>query len=170
MDSGKIQIYYGEGRGKSAAALGCALRAASMGENVVIIQFLKGKMERESAYMQRLEPEIKMFHFEKLQKRYESLSDQEKQEENINLKNGVNFARKVLMTAECSLLVLDELLGVIDRGVISIEEAKALLAAKTDGTQLIITGRVLPEGLREYADEIYQMRAEKVAADRLTDI
>lgn len=161
MDSGKVQIYYGEGRGKSSAALGYALQAASMGENVFIIRFLKGRMEKEPAFMQRLEPEIKVFHFEKLQKRYECLSDQEKQEENINLKNGVNFARKVLMTAECSLLVLDELLGVIDHGVVSIEEVKALLAAKTDDTQLIITGRALPEGLRECADEIYQIQAEK---------
>ena len=65
------------------------------------------------------------------------------------------------MTAECSLLVLDELLGVVDHGVVSIEEVKALLAAKTDDTQLIITGRALPEGLRECADEIYQIQVEK---------
>ncbi len=161
MDSGKVQIYYGEGRGKSAAALGCALQAASAGENVFIIQFLKGRMEVESAFIQRLEPEIKVFRFEKSIKRYESLSDQEKLEENINLKNGVNFARKVLMTAECSLLVLDELLGVLDNGVVSVEEVKALLAAKAESTQLILTGRVLPRELRECADEIYQIRTQK---------
>lgn len=161
MDSGRVQIYYGEGRGKSTAALGCALQAASMGKTVFIIQFLKGKMKAESVFMQRLEPEIKIFHFEKSQERYEALSDQEKQEENINLKNGVNFARKVLMTAECSLLVLDELLGVVDNGVMSVDEVKALLAAKADDTQLIITGRVLPDSLREYADEIYQIQSEK---------
>ena len=157
MDSGRVQIYYGEGRGKSTAALGCALQAASAGKNVFIIQFLKGKMEEESAFIQRLEPEIKVFRFEKSQERYESLSNQEKQEENINLKNGVNFARKVLMTAECSLLILDELLGVIDNGVVSVDEVKALLAAKTDDTQLIITGRVLPEELIGCADGIYQI-------------
>ena len=161
MDSGRVQIYYGEGRGKSTAALGCALQAASAGKNVFIIQFLKGKMEEESAFIQRLEPEIKVFRFEKSQERYESLSNQEKQEENINLKNGVNFARKVLMTAECSLLILDELLGVIDNGVVSVDEVKALLAAKTDDTQLIITGRVLPEELIGCADEIYQIQTQK---------
>lgn len=85
MDSGRVQIYYGEGRGKSTAALGCALQAAGAGKNVFIIQFLKGRMEEESAFLQRLEPEIKVFHFEKSNKRYESLSGQEKQEENINL-------------------------------------------------------------------------------------
>lgn len=161
MDSGRVQIYYGEGRGKSTAALGCALRAASAGKNVFIIQFLKGKMEEESAFIKRLEPEIKVFRFEKSQERYESLSNQEKQEENINLKNGVNFARKVLMTAECSLLILDELLGVIDNGVVSVDEVKALLAAKTDDTQLILTGRVLPEELCGCADEIYQIQTQK---------
>lgn len=161
MDAGRVQIYYGEGRGKSTAALGCALQAASAGKNVFIIQFLKGKMAAESAFLQRLEPEIKVFHFEKSEERYEQLSEQERQEENINLKNGVNFARKVLMTVECSLLVLDELLGVIDNGVISMEEARALFQAKTDETQLIVTGRVLPDDLRGYADEIYQIRPEK---------
>lgn len=161
MDSGRVQIYYGEGRGKSSAALGCALQAASAGKNVFIIQFLKGRMEEESAFIQRLEPEIKVFRFEKSQGRYESLSNQEKREENINLKNGLNFARKVLMTAECSLLILDELLGVIDNGVVSVDEVKALLAAKTDDTQLILTGRVLPEQLRGCADEIYQIQTQK---------
>ena len=118
MDAGRVQIYYGEGRGKSTAALGCALQAASVGKNVFIIQFLKGKMEDESAFLQRLEP-------------------------------------------ESSILILDELLGVIDNGVISKEEARALFQAKTDETQLIVTGRVLPDDLRGYADEIYQIRSEK---------
>ena len=111
MDSGNVQIYYGDGRGKSTAALGYALQAASAGKNVFIIQFLKGRMAAESAFLQRLEPEIKVFHFEKSDERYDELSEQEKLEENRNLRNGVNFARKVLLNDECSLLVLDELLG-----------------------------------------------------------
>ena len=102
MDAGRVQIYYGEGRGKSTAALGCALQAASVGKNVFIIQFLKGKMEDESAFLQRLEPEIKVFHFEKSNTCYEKLSEQERQEENINLKNGKIF----LMLYFCLLYLL----------------------------------------------------------------
>lgn len=160
MDSG-IQIYYGDGRGKSTAALGYALQAAIAGRNVFVIHFLKGKMATESAFMQRLEPEIKVFHFEKSEERYEKLSEQEKTEENRNIRNGVNFARKVLLNDECNLLVLDELLGVIDNGVVTKEDVQTLLGAKAEETQIIITGRTLPDYMRELADEIYQIQTEK---------
>ncbi len=163
MDSGKVQIYYGDGRGKSAAALGYALQAASAGKNVFIIQFLKGRMAEESAFLQRLEPEIKVFHFEKSDERYDELSEQEKLEENRNLRNGVNFARKVLLNDECSLLVLDELLGVIDNKVAAKEDIQALFEAKAEETEMIITGRNLPDDIRRLADEVYQMQAEKTA-------
>lgn len=160
MKSG-IQIYYGDGRGKSTAALGYALQTAIAGRNVFVIHFLKGKMAAESAFMQRLEPEIKVFHFEKSEERYEQLSDQEKTEENRNIRNGLNFARKVLLNDECSLLVLDELLGVIDNGVVTKEDVQALFEAKAEETQIIVTGRRLVDYMRELADEIYQIQAEK---------
>lgn len=160
MKSG-IQIYYGDGRGKSTAALGYALQTAIAGRNVFVIHFLKGRMAAESAFMQRLEPEIKVFHFEKSEERYEELSDQEKTEENRNIRNGLNFARKVLLNDECSLLVLDELLGVIDNGVVTKEDVQALFEAKAEETQIIVTGRILVDYMRELADEIYQIRAEK---------
>lgn len=161
MDSGRVQIYYGDGRGKSTAALGYALQAAAAGRNVFVIRFLKGRMGTESAYMQRLEPEIKVFHFEKSEERYEKLSEQEKLEENMNLRNGVNFARKVLMNDECSLLVLDEFLGVIDNGVVTKEDVEALFGAKADEAEIIVTGRNLPEYMRGLADGIYHIQAEK---------
>jgi len=160
MDSG-IQIYYGDGRGKTTAALGYALQTAIAGRNVFVIHFLKGRMASESAFMQRLEPEIKVFHFEKSQERYEKLSEQEKAEENRNIRNGVNFARKVLLNDECSLLVLDELLGVIDNGVVTKEDVEALFGAKAEETQIIVTGRRLPDYMRDLADEIYQIQTEK---------
>lgn len=58
MDRGVIQVYYGEGHGKSTAAIGNAIRIASEGKSVIIIQFLKGKMKRTDI-LSRLEPEIK---------------------------------------------------------------------------------------------------------------
>ncbi len=66
MERGVIQIYYGEGTGKSTAALGNALRKADAGKNVIIVQFLKAKKEEPGELLQRLEPEIKFFRFEKL--------------------------------------------------------------------------------------------------------
>ena len=100
MAKGLVYIYAGDGRGKSPAALGRAMQAAVEGKNVVIIQFLKGKGLGDSDFLRRMEPEIKMFRFEKSDGIYETLSVEKKQEEIINIKNGMNFAKKVLATGD----------------------------------------------------------------------
>ena len=115
MEEGLVQIYSGEGHGKSAAAIGRALQVACNGENVVIIRFLKGM--RNDGFLKRLEPEIKIFRFEKSEEEFSQLSAERQQEEIHNIKNGLNFAKKVLTTGECSLLILDEVLGLIDNGI-----------------------------------------------------
>ena len=80
MERGVIQIYYGEGRGKSTVALGNALRMADAGKNVIIVQFLKAKQEEQGELLPRLEPEIKFFRFAKLAERFAELSEDEKNE------------------------------------------------------------------------------------------
>ena len=65
MKQGQIYIYSGDGHGKSPAALGKAVMMAAAGKSVVIIQFLKEKGLGDSAFLNRLEPEIKIFRFEK---------------------------------------------------------------------------------------------------------
>lgn len=162
MKDGNIQIYYGEGRGKTTAAYGTALRAANDGKTVYIIQFLKDKEIIENNIFKRLEPEIKFFRFEKNEKNYDSLTDKEKQEECIDMKNGFNYARKVLVTGECNVLILDEFLGVLDNGVISIEELSSLLQAKPEDATIVLTGRICTDEIRSYADEIYNIEEEKL--------
>ena len=161
MEEGKLQIYCGSGKGKTTAAIGLAIREASRGRSVFVVQFLKGKYPEEISFIQRLEPEIKMFRFQKREDSFEDLTPQEKEEEIPNLRNGLNFAKKVLATGECDVLILDEVLGLIDAGVISSEELEAVLKAKMDETEVIMTGRVLEESIRSYADEIYKITAEK---------
>ena len=161
MATGSVQVYYGTGRGKSPAALGRAIRAAAEGKTVFIIQFLKGKSDEEMEFLKRLEPEIKFFRFEKSEENYDELPEERQAEEKLNMKNGLNFAKKVLVTGECNVLILDEVLGLIDAGVISSEELEAVLKAKMDETEVIMTGRVLEESIRSYADEIYKITAEK---------
>ena len=56
MDKGIIQIYYGEGQGKTSAALGNAIRKASNGQSAYVVQFMKGQLDTE--YLPRLEPEV----------------------------------------------------------------------------------------------------------------
>ena len=108
MSTGKIQVYYGAGRGKTSAALGYAIHEASKGESVIVIQFLKRKDEDEISFLGRLEPEIRLFRFQKSEKYYNELPDEGQLEEQMNMKNGINYARKVLQTGECNILILDE--------------------------------------------------------------
>jgi cob(I)alamin adenosyltransferase len=161
MGRGVIQVYYGDGHGKSTAAFGDAIRAASEGQNVTVIQFLKRKNEHELEFLNRLEPEIKLFRFAKSNQSFEELSEGEKQEEIKNLRNGFNYGKKVVSTGACDMLILDELLGILDEKVISEDEVRDLLAGKPEDMTLICTGRVLNETVREYADEIYNIAPEK---------
>ena len=107
MAKGLIYIYSGDGRGKSPAAIGRAVQAAVEGKHVVIIQFLKGKGLEDSEFLRRMEPEIKLFRFEKSDENFEELPEEKKAEEISNIRNGMNVARKVLATGECDLLIVD---------------------------------------------------------------
>ena len=160
MGKGMIYIYTGDGRGKSPAALGRAIQAAAEGKSVVIIQFLKGKGLTDSEFIRRLEPEIKLFHFEKSDENYAQLSDEKKREEIINIKNGLNFARKVLTTGECDCLILDEVLGLIEKDIISVEDLKAILECHGE-TSVILTGIILKDEICVLADEVSKIETVK---------
>lgn len=155
MGRGLIQVYGGNGHGKSSTALGRAINAASMGEDVVIINFLKGNQSDE--FLKRMEPEIKIFRFEKSEEEFSQLSEERKQEEIHNIRNGLNFAKKVLTTGECSLLILDEVLGIIDNGIISMEELRCILDAKGEDVDIIMTGIKISEEICAMADEVFSI-------------
>ena len=149
MDKGSIHIYCGEGKGKTTAAIGQGIQEASQGRSVIIIQFMKERNAEAIGFVQRLEPEIKLFRFQK--------ADAEKAEEIKNLKNALNFARKVLVTEECDVLILDEVLGLVEAGVIEAEELRALFEAKGEYTSLILTGIYPAKEIWQYADEVTEM-------------
>ena len=152
MKKGMIYIYSGEGHGKSPAAYGRALQTACRGEDVVIIRFLKERGLSNSEYVKRLEPEIKIFRFEKSDENFRSLSEERKAEEIYNIKNGLNFAKKVMNTDECSLLILDEVLELLD--IISVEELKNLLLCKPEDMDIIMTGATSQDAAYSLADEV----------------
>ena len=154
MEKGMIYIYSGEGHGKSPAALGKALQTACRGEIVVIIRFLKGRGLSDSDFVKRLEPEIKIFRFEKSDENFVNLSEERKAEEIGNIKNGLNFAKKVMNTDECSLLILDEVLELLDNDIISVQELKTLLLCKPDGMDIIMTGTTSNDEAYPLADEV----------------
>lgn len=159
MEKGIIQIYYGEGRGKSSAALGNAIRSAGNGKTAYVVQFMKGQLD--SDFLNRLEPEIKIFRFERCAEAFDSLSEEEKQEQKMNIQNGLNFAKKVLVTGECDVLVLDEILGLVVEGMATTEQIAEILKAKSLYTDVILTGRnKLPE-IFDMADQILNIVPEK---------
>lgn len=161
MNRRVVQVFYGPGKGKTSAAVGQCIRAASLGQSAIIIQFLKGKESEEFNFLERLEPDIKLFRFEKGECSYNELSASRQKEERMNIRNGFNFARKVIDTGECDVLVLDEVLGLLDLEIITIEDIISLIELREDYSRLVLTGRELPPAIADYADIISKIDLEK---------
>ena len=155
MKTGSIDVICGQGGGKTALALGKGLLALTRQKRVIVIQFLKGSYHMQGLdQVKGLEPGLKVFRFEKSDQYYEELTEEEKREEEINIRNGFHFARKVIGTGECDLLILDEILGILDRQIITPEEFAQMIALKAENMQIILTGKVFPESLRGLVDSI----------------
>ncbi len=150
MSERYVHIFCGTGTGKTAAAIGRGLREASRGKSV----FLIGK-----EFFDRLEPEMKLYRFEKFPENYESLTDKEKEDETRNIRNGLSFAKKVLLTDECDVLILDEILGLVDRGIVTADEIKTLIEAASN-TIIYLTGTERCEELWPYADEVTELTTQ----------
>ena len=160
MEKCSVTIYSGDGRGKSPAALGRAVQTAVRGGSVVLIQFLKGRGLEESEFLRRLEPEIKLFRFEKSDENFEELPEERKQDEISNIRNGINYAKKVLSTGECDLLILDEVLGLVEKGILQAEDLKSLLDCR-GATDVILTGINLSDEVCILADEVSKIETVK---------
>lgn len=139
---------------------------SAKGKSVIIIQFLKGKETRSVDFLEQLDDlDIKIFRFEKRDCCYDDLSDEEKAEERSNILNGLNFARKVVVTQECDFLLLDEILGVMEQGIVSVETVADILRQKDESMQIVMTGSNLPEGLRPYVDTVIRLTEDMVGND-----
>ena len=164
-----IQIYCGSGKGKTSAALGRGIQYACLGKSVFIICFLKGRSNLDMDFLKRLEPEIKIFSFDKFSQSYESLTETEKREARIHVQNGINFARKVLTTEECDVLILDEVLDLEKNGMIGSEDLLNLLKIVPDGMKVFLTGDERCERLWPCVDVVTEVEtlkeSEKVIID-----
>lgn len=122
----------------------------------------KGKRcRRIQLFEPALEPDIKLFRFERENESYDCLLDSQKKEERQNILNGFNFAKKVIDTGECDVLVLDEVLGLVDLEIISIEDIISLITLRDDYCKLVMTGRCLPPELEPYVDIVSKIDLEK---------
>jgi len=163
MNRGTIQVICGVGKGKTTAAFGMGIEALTKNRTVIMIQFLKGCPVRGSLdILKRLEPEMKIFRFEKADGFFENLSKEQQDEERMNIRNGLNFANKVVSTGECDMLILDEILGLLDQKIIETEELAKLLRSKVDEMEVILTGKVFSKDMEPYVDSILELDYVKV--------
>ena len=79
----------------------------------------------------------------------------------MNIRNGLNFARKVLSTDGCDILILDEVLGLVDKGIITLDELKALIEAGDEESELVLTGIRMFDELYPYADDVFSINVLK---------
>ena len=164
MERELTEVYCGNGKGKTALAIGQSIREAVQGRSVIVIQFLKGCEKRSLDFLEEMDNlDFKIFRFEKRDCCYDQLTEEEKAEEKSNILNGLNFARKVVVTQECDFLLLDEILGLVDLGIITCEDVIRLIDMKDESVELIMTGRHLPEELIPYADYISRLDIVKGA-------
>ncbi len=160
MKQGFIEVFCGTGKGKTSMAIGQSLRTCAEHKRVIIIQFLKGKDRKELCFLEDTDVDVKLFCFEKTDVYFDELSEQEKGEQRQNIRNGLQYARKVIATHECDLLVLDEILGLPENRIATCEEINEILRKVTPNMHVIMTGRDLNEDLLECVSSITRIETE----------
>lgn len=163
MDQGLIQVYTGDGKGKTTAAFGLALRAAGKGLKVFIVQFLKGRPYGELESVKKLAPMITV-----VQSGLDSFVKKgEPSEEDMRLAHeGLALAREAILSGKYDIVVLDEVNVAVELGVLTVDEVVPLLDAKPAGVELVLTGRFAPDQFCERADLITDMRCVRHCYDK----
>ncbi len=154
---GYVQVYTGNGKGKTTAALGLALRALGAGFRVFLGQFLKSGVYSEIKALEKFAPRIEIRQFGR-----GCFVKGNPSEEDIRLaKEGFSLSRRKVLSSDFELVILDELNLAIHFGLLPLEEVLELVKEKPAGVELVITGRYAPEALIEVADLVTEMREIK---------
>ena len=156
MRQGQISIYYGMGKGKTAVAVGRGMRAIGEEQRVVMIQFLDYHNSKEIALLKKLEPDFRIFRFEK-----DRAAEDVHKEIFNEIRNAFNFAKKIVDTGECEMLLLDGILECVEKGYLQESDLHEIIGKRPDFMDIILTGTILPTGIAEEAENIYQLVAEK---------
>ncbi len=157
MERGLVQVYTGEGKGKTTAALGLALRACGCGLKVFLAQFAKGRPSGELSALERLADLVTVRQYGR-----ESFLVGEPGAEDLRLaRAGWQEVRRVAARGDQDLLILDEIGIALHYGLVSTAEVLELLAAKPATLELVLTGRKMPPEILERADLVTEMRQVK---------
>lgn len=158
QERGLLQIYTGDGKGKTTAALGLALRAAGWGMKTYIGQFMKGRAYGELEAVRALAPLITIEQFGR-----NSLVHVKEgtPEDRKAAQVGLRAARTAMTSGEYDIVVLDEINVALFFQLLTLQEVLDLIDAKPPHIELILTGRRVPQELIERADLVTEMREVK---------
>lgn len=157
---GCVQIYTGDGKGKSTAAMGLAARALGAGLRVFVGQFLKGRPTAEQTAFSALDPRGARITFRQFGSGEWLRKDRDDTKEHTLAQAGLAAIRAALESGY-DLVVADEILGAMHGGVVTEAEILALLAVRPAGVELVLTGRNAPPALIEQADLVSETRPIK---------
>ena len=160
MARGELHIYSYDTAAGLPVGLGKALQVAVEGRSVMIIRFFQAVSEKEACFLRRMEPELKVFCFERSCEEFDGLTQEKKQERIVTIRNGMSFAKKVLTTGECDLLILDGVSGLVERGILSVPELRTILECREE-TDVILTGVRVKENVCALGDVVYKIRQIK---------
>lgn len=155
LEKGYIQVYTGDGKGKTTASLGLALRASGHGMKTVIIQFMKGRFDYGEVTALGKIPEISLYQFGRIDF---VMKGQEQEIDYEEARKALEKAKEVIQDPETSILILDEINVALHFNLLKIEDVLSLIEMKPPHMELIMTGRRVPEEIMEKADLITEMR------------
>jgi len=159
LKQGFVQIYTGNGKGKSTAAIGQAVRAAGFGLKTYIVQFMKEFPYNELISLKHLSEWIAIEQFGGDEFVYKKELPGE--EELVKAKKGLQTAREKMLSGEYDLIILDEAIVAIYFKLIETKELVEFIKIKPENVELILTGRYCPEELVELADLVTEMKEVK---------
>ena len=154
---GLIHVYTGDGKGKTTASVGLAVRASGAGKKVAFAQFMKGMPTSEIKQLEALG--ITVIRAGTLTKFVPYMTDEERAQSAGEQAAG--FETAVAMAAKLDLLVLDEMISAVTTGMIPEARLLDFLRNKPAGLEVVLTGRDVPESIAALADYLSDIRAVK---------
>lgn len=156
MNTGFVQIYTGNGKGKTTAAIGLAVRAALAGERVFIGQFIKGMRYSELSLPNYIENIV----IEQFGRECFIIRDPETKDLEVARK-GLARSREVISSREFGVVILDEIFIAFHYRLISSMDIRRLMLSKPKEVELVLTGRNAPAEIIREADLVTEMREIK---------
>ncbi len=157
LPQGYVQLYTGDGKGKTTAALGMALRACGHGMRTYVGQFMKGQSYGELEAL-RDHPSIKIEQYGDVRCIHR---DEVTPDHVAQARRGLERAREAMLSNKYDIVVLDEVNVAIWFGLLTVEEVLEFLDQRPENVELVLTGRRAPRELIERADLVTEMREVK---------